>query len=219
MIALASLAAAAALAAAPAAPPSAPTTPLLLGARVSALFPAGDLEPGAKLSDSVQRAFPLELVAGWKLKEQVVVGLAGGYVPSDEGAAWKATCTDLGVTCSVHGWRLAARGEYRWPFEEWTPWTAATLGWEWLTRRWEQGTSDWEERRHSGWTLGAEAGVDDALTPRFAIGIFAGFSLGQFRSVALSGETAGYAYSGSPAVRDPAVHYGFQVGVRFGFGI
>lgn len=200
--------------------PTVTAAQLRVGASVGLAFPAGDAEADTKVSDLIKRAYPLELRAAWQLTPRVAAGLQGGYLVATDGESRDAACATTGADCKAHGWRLAARGEYGFGGEAWFPFVAALAGWEWQVLRWELAGDNWEKTSRSGWTAGLEAGVDHRLyPPRFTWGAFVGVSLGQFRTVTVEGETAGYAYEDRAAISDPAIHTWFTLGLRGTFGI
>jgi len=185
-------------------PPSSPR--LSLGPSATLSMPAGELVAGRDAEGAVDRAFPLELRAGWRLTPGLEVGLAGGYGFGAVGSERKGWCSDRGVSCDVHLWHAAARAEYRLRGARWIPWGAGLVGWERLVERWEKDASDWERESWSGWLAGLEAGVDAPAVRAVDIGIFVSFGLGQHRWRSVSGETAGYAHEGWGEVADPALH-------------
>jgi hypothetical protein len=192
---------------------------LRLGASAAVGFPAGDVEAGAKLSDVVQRSFPLELRAAWQVTPKIAAGLQGGYLVATNGKARDAACASTGADCTAHGWRLAARGEYGFGGEKWFPFAAALVGWEWQVLRWELAGDNWEKTSRNGWTVGFEAGLDHRLRPPyFTWGAFMGLSVGQYRFVKVEQEIAGTALTDEGTVRDPAVHAWFTLGLRGTFG-
>jgi hypothetical protein len=208
-----------ALAAPPTPSPAPAPSQLTLGARAGLSFPLGDAQGGTTLKKGIERGYPLELWAGWRVTPDFEAGLQGGYVPASVGSDRLDECSDQGVTCSAYLWRLAARGEYSLRVPGWVsvPWGAATLGWEWAVDRWELDSANWEKRSASGWLLGFEAGIDRPLSKIFEVGIYAGVSFGQYRALSVSGETVGYGYSDSGAMPDPAVHGWLSVGLRGAF--
>jgi hypothetical protein len=188
--------------------------PLVFGVQAALAFPSGDRETGTALDDRTSRAVPLQLRAGWRITPEIEAGLQGGYALADVASAWRQDCRDTGVACDVHLWRVAARGEYAWRKPDYFPWAAATLGWEWEVERWKQGSGNWEQATRSGWLAGIEAGIDRPFTRYFDAGIFAGFAFGQYVGLSVTGETAGYGYSGSASVQAPALHRWLTFGLR-----
>jgi hypothetical protein len=192
---------------------------LSFGARAALAFPSGTRETGTPLDDRISRTIPLELRAGWRVTPEIEAGLQGGYALADVASAWRQDCRDTGVACDVHLWRIAARGEYARRKPDYFPWAAVTLGWEWEVERWEQSSSNWERATRSGWLAGIEAGIDRPFTRYFDGGFFAGFSFGQYRTLSVTGETAGYGYAGWTSVHSPALHRWLTVGLRGSFTV
>jgi len=199
--------------------PAAAPAQLALGARAAIALPVGSTVDGAPTKDSIARAFPLEVRAGWRLEEGYEVGLVGGYAPASVADPRKVECTAQGLTCAAHLWRVAARGEYALREGEWRPFAAVALGWEWQVQRWEIRSDNWERTSWNGWLAGIEAGVDRPLASHFDGGVFAGLSFGQYRSVSVEGETAGYAYQDAREVASPALHGWLTIGLRGTFGL
>jgi hypothetical protein len=205
-------------AATPAEPSAVPTlSRLVFGAQAALAFPTGTRDSGIPMDERTSRAVPLQLRAGWRITPEIEAGLQGGYALAEIASAWKQDCRDTGVSCGVHLWRLAARGEWSRRKPDYFPWAAVTLGWEWEVERWEQGSGNWEQATRSGWLAGIEAGIDRPFTRYFDAGIYAGFALGQYVGLSLTGETAGYGYSGSTSIHAPALHRWLTFGLRGSF--
>jgi hypothetical protein len=194
--------------------PAAATAQVTIGARGGLALPLGTLEDGTPAKQNVDFAYPVEGVVGWKLSPALEVGLQGGYAFTSTGGDWSKECAVTGRTCRAHLWNLAARGEYAVKAGDFLPFVAATLGWEWEVERWELRADDWEQRRRSGWLAGLEAGAYVPATKTLDLGAYVGGSLGQFLSVTVNGENAGYAYSDSGAIHGPAVHGWLSIGLR-----
>ncbi|HSM91485.1 MAG TPA: hypothetical protein VLT47_01290 [Anaeromyxobacteraceae bacterium] len=194
--------------------PAVTSAQLTLGARGGVAFPLGDQVKDASLKGRVERAYPLEVTAGWKLTPEVEVGLQGGYAFASPGSASSDECRATGSDCKVHLWNVAVRGEYVEPLADVQPFFAASLGGEWEVDRQEVGSENWERRTRGGWLAGIEAGAYVAAAKWLDLGAFLGVSLGQYRWQWEKGQTAGYAHSDAGGIQDPAVHGWFTVGLR-----
>jgi hypothetical protein len=190
-----------------------------LGAQAGVALPLGDQESGTALKDVVSRAFPLELRATWRIAPRVAVGLQGGYGVVSDGDPRSAACASTGVDCTAHLWRVAARGEYALGGEQWLPYAAATLGWEWEVLRWELAGDNWEKATRSGVLAGVELGVDRPVKPKFNLGAYVGLWMARYSALSVKGETAGYGYSDSGSVPSPAIHGWAGVGLRGTFNL
>ncbi|HSN14573.1 MAG TPA: hypothetical protein VLT61_08065 [Anaeromyxobacteraceae bacterium] len=193
--------------------PSVSRAQLVLGGQAGVTFPFGDLQ-GSKLDGQVARVFPLELRAGWRVKPALTVGLQGGYGIASEGDARAASCRATTADCTAHLWRVAARVDYGFDGVNWLPYVAGTLGWQWLTERWELASGNWDQSRWGGWLLGAEGGIDRPLSPKLRAGAFVAAGLGQFLTVSEEGETAGYAHSDAGTLPSPSVNAWLGLGLR-----
>ncbi len=194
--------------------PTVTTAQLVLGVRAGAAVPLGELEAGKRADEIVARVFPVEASVGWLLAPDLEVGLQGGYGFGSISDAWTNDCSATGRDCSVHLWRLAARGEYAAAKGDFLPFVAATLGWEWEVERWETSADNWDRFTRSGWLAGIEAGADLPLAKGLQMGAFVGASFGQLLSRSLKREVAGLGTEDAGAITSPEMHGWISIGVR-----
>jgi hypothetical protein len=149
-----------------------------IGFRTGVSLPAGDTDPGYKLSDARGMQFPLWVDLGYRVGP-VVVGAYGvwapGLLPGGFGCS-SATCLmyawKAGVEVQIHAARRGARVD---------PWISFGVGYEWNTYQyWEHTGSDGQETLR-GWDLARFGlGVDFALSPGLKIGPFVHGTVSQF---------------------------------------
>jgi len=137
-----------------------------------------------KLSSTIKGEIPLWLDVGYRFNPEMYLGLSFQYA---FGLMADGQCPS-GVDCSVSDLRLAANFMYHvTPQQPADLWLGLGVGYEWLELSASaQGQSASESG--SGFEFAnLQAGVDIAATPTFALGPFVSFSMGEYRSVSLSG--------------------------------
>jgi hypothetical protein len=187
--------------------------PLRLGARVGWAFPFGEAAPGARTSDSVVGAAPLQLDLGWRADRRVVLGAYAAFAPTvptlcrDASDCVKSIGSDVraGALVTFYPTRAGA-------FE---PWFGVGAGYEWLTAPYSDAGAV-STRRYSGAEYALlELGLDWRRSSAFAFGPYASVALGGFDHAELS--TPAGRFSRSP---DPVARHGWLVvGVRSGWDL
>ena len=188
-----------------------PTAPYAhsLGVRASAAFPMGDIANNAKLSDAVKWQIPIQVDAMFGITPDLSVGVYGSYGFGFLGDQVKDACDAFNVSCSTSGWRVGAQLAYA--FNQmsptFVPWVGVGTGWEWLKIKSSFGGVT-SEATSNGWEyVNLQLGGDYKVTPKFAVGPFVQYSIGQFRT------TEG------TDIPDKATHEWLGVGLRGKFDI
>lgn len=190
---------------------------LALGIRAAYAVPFGGAVQGTDLNKLTSGTSPLQLDVGWRFDRRWQAGgyLGYGFVRlADEANAALAAqgATDIDGHALM---RLGLQGIYTiLPDARFAPWVGASVGYEWL--RYASATVAGKETEVGvrGFEAGVQLGADYRLGPSFAVGPFAAFTVGQFRSkmtwVSGSGETAS-------DVADKTIHEWLQLGIKGSF--
>jgi hypothetical protein len=179
---------------------------LSLGARAGYAIPVGDASAGISLGDVVAGLVPVQLDAAWRLDPSWRLGLyfqygfariAGAFCPA-------------GASCSGGNFGLGAQAAYTFATAGPTPWIGAGLGLEWQTATVSASGARSAMRLFGLEMLDLQAGADWRLSPGFALGPFASFGLGQYRTVTSGGASASLA---------TALHGWLRLGVKGTFDL
>jgi outer membrane protein W len=190
---------------------------LALGIRAAYAVPFGSAVQGTDLDKVTAGSSPLQLDVGWRFDRRWQAGayLGYGFVRlADEANA--ALAAQGATNIDGHAlMRLGVQGIYTLlPDARFAPWVGASVGYEWL--RYASATVAGKESEVGvrGFEAGLQLGADYRLGSSFAVGPFAAFSVGQYRSrmtwVSGAGETA-------TDVADKGVHEWLQLGIKGSF--
>lgn len=163
-----------------------------LGFRIGYGIPAGKEgaaagAPNANLSNDVSGIIPLMLDAGYRVNQNLYLGLSFQYAPAIVNTDNTPACTQSGVSCSGSDVRLGINLHYHLaPGQTFDPWVGIGAGYEWLTLSVSAGGAS-ADVSASGFELAnLQLGGDIQAAPNLWIGPFAGVSFGQYRSISLS---------------------------------
>ncbi len=179
---------------------------LSLGARVGYAVPVGDVSAGISLGSVVAGLVPVQLNATWRFDPTWRLGL---YLQYGYSRIADAFCPP-GASCSGAQLGLGVQGAYAFATGSPTPWIGAGLGLEL-----QMATVSADGARNTLRLFGFEvvdlqAGLDWRLPSGFAIGPFASFGLGQYRTVTSGGASADLA---------TALHGWLRLGVKGAFDL
>ena len=162
------------------------TSGLSLALRAAYGHPLGKAGDGLTLRSLTTGAVPVQLEAGWRFDEHWLAGGYFSYGPTFAGGGARAALRAQGAS-DVSGHfeqRLGLQGLYTiLPERRFAPWVGLAVGYEW-TRYADATLADGREIEVGlrGLEAALQAGADYRLTPRFSVGPFASFNVGQYRS-------------------------------------
>jgi hypothetical protein len=180
------------------------------GARLGYALPFGNTVAETKLSDALSGAVPLVLEAGYRINGNVTIGGLFQYA-----VAQIKNC-DPGADCSASVVRLGIEAIYNFNLEgSFTPWLGLGTGYEWLGASESAGGQTLSVGLHGFEFVTAHVGGDFRLSPRFNLGPFVSFSVGEYGTA--TAEMGGM--SASQDIPDKKMHQWLQMGIRGKFGI
>jgi hypothetical protein len=145
------------------------------------------------LGDDTNGAIPIWVDVGYRLHENLLVGLYAMYgvalfkaAADDDPLAERGGCPE-GFDCAASGWRFGLQGELQLlPAGSIRPWASVGLGYELIGFSYEGqflGSDFSVSGSYAGFELlHLQAGADVALSAPVTVGPFASFSLGQYGS-------------------------------------
>ena len=181
-------------------------TGLSLGARVGYGIPMGDARAGISLGDVVSGQVPVQLDATWRFDRSWRLGLYAQYGFAQVAGAF----CPAGASCSGDNLRLGVQAAYAFAAADWSPWIGAGVGVEWQTATVSTGGDSSDLRLFGFEILNLQAGVDWRPSAGLALGPFASFALGQYRTVTSGGASESLA---------TALHEWLQLGVKGTFDL
>jgi hypothetical protein len=193
---------------------------LTLGLRASYALPLGEAGGGADLADLTTGAVPVQIELGWRFDRHWQAGAYFAWGPTMDGSDARAQLRAMGAR-DVSGHfeqRLGVQGIYSLlPSHRFAPWVGLSAGYEW-TRYADAKLSDGKEIEVGlrGLEAALHVGADYRVTPRFAVGPFASFSVGQYRA------RLTWVEDGEDSVRrlgDRGLHEWLQLGVKGTFDL
>jgi hypothetical protein len=168
-----------------------------LNASAAVSKPFGDIGNGAKLSDTVDWAFPLAASVAFRVAKQVAVGAYGRFAP----ATLRSACSG----CSANDVGFGAQVEYRFSEKlEGGPWLGASAGYQMLQQKANVSGSSLSSTL-SGWEGAFQGGSD------FELG---GISVGPFLQLAFGEYGTEKVGSSSHSIASKGMHGFFGGGVR-----
>jgi hypothetical protein len=189
-----------------------------LGVRAGYGIPLGTAGDNTNLSDQIKGIVPLWADLGYRFDPNWYLGaffqFGFGFVPSNAGAG--AVCVP-GVSCSVNDLRFGLNVHYHFlPADTFDPWLGVGAGYEILNLSASApGTSVSASTR--GFEFGnVQLGLDFRISPAFAVGPFATFTIAQFsdNSASVNGQDLGAA-----GYTNKGIHEWVIFGVRGVFDI
>jgi hypothetical protein len=167
-----------------------------LNASAAVAKPFGDIGNGAKLSDTVNWAFPFGASVAYRVAKQVGVGAYGRYAPAT--LTTSASCSG----CSANDVGFGALVEYRFGEKpEGGAWLGASAGYQMLQAKDVAGS----KTTLSGWEGAFQGGSDFEL---------AGLSLGPYLQLAFGEYGTQKVGSSSTSIASKGLHGFFGGGVR-----
>lgn len=191
----------------------------VLGMRVNASIPAGNLARDVPLADYSRTQGTVWLEAGYRLRPELMLG---GYLSVGSGAVgstWDdALCDTDGVDCSMVDVRLGLQGTYHFGSKGVLPWVGAGFGFELMS---VTATHDEFQEEFTHDVSGAEwlllqGGVDFAVK-NLQFGPFIALTFSRFGSGSCSGDCG--VYGGEFDVANPAFHEWIMLGIRGTVGL
>jgi hypothetical protein len=187
--------------------PTASHAQFTLGARVGYGFGIGDVADspaGAlQMSDWNEAQVPLQVDALFRLSPQLALG---GYFSYGFGQTGDV-CDFPGADCDGRVTRVGVQGIYTLATTgSLAPWFGAGFGYEWNTI-----DDGFDEATFEGWEyLNLQAGGDFRVGPRFWVGPYVMFSIGQYGDV----ETSGVSGDFDGSIPDKTLHQWLSFGLR-----
>jgi hypothetical protein len=192
---------------------------LTLGLRAAYGLPLGEAGDGSNLNELTKGAVPVQLEAGWRFDEHWLAGAYFAWGPTFVANDAKDALAAQGAR-DVSGHfeqRVGVQGIYTiLPGERFAPWVGVGAGYEWTRYADATVASGETELGLRGLEAMLQVGGDYALTPKFSVGPFASFNVGQYRSHVSWVENDG---STTTTVNEKGVHEWLQLGVRGTFGL
>jgi hypothetical protein len=179
----------------PAPTPTAKGGKVFLGLRSGYALPFGALDQGSTLSDRFEGHVPIWLDVGYKVTQNVVLGLYGEYgfgIIKDQRSLPPALTCGNGLDCSGHVIRFGAQVQCQVaPGQSVNPWVGLGLGYEILGIS-AKGTAGPVAIEFGATYLGFEfanfqTGVDLKVARGVGVGPFVSFSLGQYLDCSAEG--------------------------------
>lgn len=202
-----------------AAPP--PGQGVEIGLRVGYGIPAGKegAVPGtanANLSDDVSGIIPIQLDGGYRFNPNLYLGLSFQYAPGLVNSSGNNSTCGSGVSCSASDLRLGLNVNYHFatglPFD---PWVGFGVGYEWLMLSASAGGISADATASGFEFADIQLGGDVAINPSFVVGPFFAVSIGQYRSISVSGNGMSMDQDLNPT----SIHEWFMFGVRAAYDI
>lgn len=162
------------------------TSGLSLGLRAAYGLPLGEAGDGSNLRSLTTGAIPVQLEAGWRIDEHWLAGAFFSLGPTFVGGGARDALRAQGAR-DVGGHleqRLGLQAIYTvLPERRFAPWIGLAVGYEW-TRYASAKLPDGRETEIGlgGPEAALQVGGDYRLAPRFSVGPFATFNVGQYRS-------------------------------------
>lgn len=201
----------------PDAPPAAHTG-LQLGLRTGVAVPFGEVENGARMSDSFTPQVPIIADFGIKVAPDLFLGAYLGVSVGGVGDTVKQGCDAVGVDCTAVGTRFGIQAQYHFnPDGKWNPWIGYGIGLELLRA---SGSKN-NDKLDAG-LFGVEfahfmAGADYRVNEVVGLGPFADFALGQYGSTSLEATRNGVSRKSNGELADPALHEWLTLGLKVTF--
>jgi hypothetical protein len=196
---------------------------LSFGLRTAYGVPFGDAADGVALNDLASGAAPVQLEAGWRFDEHWLAGAYFAWGPTFLAGAGEDALLARGAT-DVSGHfeqRLGVQGIYTFsPWKRIAPWAGVGFGYEWT--RYADAKVDGQDVEVGvrGWEALFQLGADYRLNPRFAVGPFASFNVGQYRStIEWTQNGDDIDTSADASIQDRAIHEWLQFGIRGTFDL
>lgn len=193
-----------------------------LGLRVGYGIPAGKegAIPGmdnSNLSDDVSGIIPIQVDGGYRFNQNVYLGLSFQYAPGLVNSSNNANAfCQSGVDCSASDLRLGLNVMYHFgmgpPFD---PWVGVGAGYEWLMLSASQGSVSVDATASGFEFANLQLGGDFPINPNFVVGPFFAVSIGQYRSISVSGGGTSMDQDLNPK----SIHEWFMFGVRAAYDI
>jgi opacity protein-like surface antigen len=170
----------------------------------------------SKLSDDLKGMIPIQIDAGYRFNPDVYVGVffqyGFGFVNTDA----TPDCGQSGISCSVSDMRLGVNVQLHLaPGQSFDPWLGLGVGYEWLFLDVSAAGNDAGVTGSGFEFANLQLGGDIVAAHNLAVGPFIGLSLGQYRSVSMSGALG----SGSEDITSKSLHEWLQFGIRGAFDI
>lgn len=199
------------------APPPAHTG-LQLGLRTGVAVPFGEVESGARMSDSFTPQVPILADLGIKVAPDLFLGAYFGVSFGGVGKTVEQGCDAVGVDCTAFGVRFGIQAQYHFnPDGTWNPWIGYGIGLELLRA---SGAKN-DDRFHAG-LFGVEyahfmAGADYRVNEVVGIGPFADFALGQYGGVSIESTRNGVSQKNNGDLANPSLHEWLTLGLKVTF--
>ncbi len=169
-----------------------------INARAGAAKPFGDIGNGAKLTDFVDWAFPLDASVQFRVIKQLSVGAYGRFAPT----SLKSGCNG----CSANDLGFGGVVEYRFSEKlEGGVWLGASAGYQMLKTEQPDLTGLKVKSTLSGWEGAISGGVDYEL---------GGLTLGPYLQVAFGEYGTSKTDAGSTSIASKGMHGFFGGGIR-----
>ncbi len=192
-----------------------------LGLRLGYAPAMGDAAKDWSMSDAVKSQIPIQLDAGYKLTPELAVGayFSYGFGASDSLVIpGVGDVCGSGVDCSSTLYRAGVQGLYTFTQVKsaLVPWAGVGIGYEWASLTAEGGGMKAEFSTSGMEYLNLQVGGDYKVSPKFAIGPYALFSLAKYSSatVKVNGNEVA-----SGSIDQQAMHEWLHVGVRGSFDL
>jgi len=202
----------------PSGAPPAAHTGLQLGLRTGVAVPFGEVENGARISDSFTPQVSIIADVGIKPAPDLFLGAYVGVAVGGVGNTVKQACDAVGVDCTAVGVRFGIQAQYHFnPDGKWNPWIGYGIGLELLGA---SGSKN-NDKLDAG-LFGVEyahfmAGADYRVNRVVGIGPFADFALGQYGSGSVETIQRGVSRKDNGALANPSLHEWLTLGLKVTF--
>lgn len=192
---------------------------LTFGLRAAYGVPFGSAGDGTDLNELTSGAFPLQLDAGYRFDRHWSAGAYLGYgvamLAGDAKSALAAQgATDIGGHALM---RVGLQGTYTFlPEARIAPWVGLAAGYEWTRYASAKVNGQDTEIGVRGFEASLQIGGDYKVAPRFTVGPFASFHVGQFQSRMTFTDGSGETASG---VNDKGLHEWLEFGLKGTFNL
>jgi hypothetical protein len=185
--------------------PTASHAQFQLGLRLGYGLGMGDYQKDFSMSDSAKSQIPLQLDAMYKVTPEIAVGAYVSYGFAQPGGLTKEVCDLPGADCSFSTLRLGAQAAYTFTkvSPTFVPWAGVGLGWESVSYDFGGGS----ESATGFEFLNLQVGGDYKVAPKFAVGPYAQFSIGQ------------YSNDAGASIEQKAMHEWLSFGLRGKFDL
>lgn len=201
----------------------APTPPrahtgLQLGLRTGVAVPFGEVESGARMSDSFTPQVPIIADLGIKVAPDLFLGAYFGVSVGGVGDTVKQGCDAVGVDCTAVGVRFGIQAQYHFnPDGKWNPWIGYGIGLELLG-----ASGSKNDDKFDAGLVGVEfahfmAGADYRVNEVVGLGPFADFALGQYGSASIEATRNGVSKKSSGELASPSLHEWLTLGLKVTF--